>query len=220
MVMVVMVMVMVVKRQTAKTDILLRSDHAPSPPLPIPHCQSCAQSPLQLYDGGHILQAQRHLRALLDQLVHIGEGLRRLSPIGVDGLPKGGLDVLQDVCDLALFPRRKHEDQRRSHANAQLVLQTAELLKRNDAAPNVLPQCGRHDAAPHNNLIFGHGKGDPWQTPPVFGQDVLRIVVVMVMVVMVVMGGGGGGGGNGDGNGGNGGDGGDGDGNGGQAADR
>ena len=206
----VMVMVMVVKRQTAKTDILLRSDHAPSPPLPIPHCQSCAQSPLQLYDGGHILQAQRHLRALLDQLVHIGEGLRRLSPIGVDGLPKGGLDVLQDVCDLALFPRRKHEDQRRSHVNAQLVLKTPELLKRNDAAPNVL----------HNNLIFGHGKGDPWQTPPVFGQDVLRIVVVMVMVVMVVMGGGGGGGGNGDGNGGNGGDGGDGDGNGGQAADR
>ena len=47
---------------------------------------------------------------------------------------------------------------------------------------------------------------------PLFGQNVLRIVVVTVMVVMVVMGGGGGG--NGDGNGGNGGDGGNGDGNG------
>ena len=35
MVMVVMVMVMVVKRQTANTDILVRSDHAPNPPLPV-----------------------------------------------------------------------------------------------------------------------------------------------------------------------------------------
>ena len=42
---------------------------------------------------------------------------------------------------------------------------------------------------------------------PLFGQNVLRIVVVTVMVVMVVMGGGGG---NGDGNGGDGGGGGDG----------
>ena len=157
--------------------------------------------------GGHILQNNRHPRAVLDQLVHTGV---------VDGLPKrwwpvhDPLDVLQDAFDLGPSPRRKHEDQRRSHVNAQLVLKTPELLKLNHAAPHVFL----------NNLTFGHGKGDPWQTPPVFGQDVLRIVVVMVMVVMVVMGGGGGGGGNGDGNGGNGGDGGDGDGNGGQAADR
>ena len=175
---------------------------------------------MQIVRADHALQPQQHLRGILDQLVHIGEGFSRLSPIGVDGLAKGGLDVLQDVCGLALMTRRKHLDHRRSHVNAQLVFQTAELLKRNDAAPNVLPQCGRHDAAPHNNLIVGHGKGDPWKTPPAFVQDVLRIVVVMVMVVMVVMGGGGGGGGNADGNGGNGGDGGDGDGNGGQAAYR
>ena len=69
-------------------------------------------------------------------------------------------------------------------------------------------------------MPWGEGRGhmlrqaSAW--PPLFGQNVLRIVVVTVMVVMVVMGGGGGGGGggNGDGNGGNGGDGGNGDGNG------
>ena len=72
--------------------------------------------------------------------------------------------------------------------------------------------CDAGQAAGHRHMLR---QASAWS--PLFGQNVLRIVVVTVMVVMVVLGGGGG---NGDGNGGDGGDGGDGDGNGGQAAYR
>ena len=140
---------MVLKRQTADGDGDGGDGDRP-PRLK----KFCAHSPLRSSDraplsdraptrfttshpqhiGGHILQPQRHLRALRDQLVRIGEGRRLLSP---HPGPKGALDVPRDGCDLAQSPRRKHEDQRRSHVHAQLFLKTPERLKRNDAAAHV-----------------------------------------------------------------------------------
>ena len=73
MVAVVMVMVMVVKRQTAKTEIL-----RPQYKVILRHCLS-DRAP-------QIVGADHALRALdLDQFVHLGEGLRLHSRIGVDG---------------------------------------------------------------------------------------------------------------------------------------
>ena len=75
MVVVVMVMVMVVKRQTAKTEILrpFRLQYK----VILRHCLS-DRAP-------QIVGADHALRALLDQFVHLGEGLRLHSRIGVDG---------------------------------------------------------------------------------------------------------------------------------------
>ena len=150
MVMVVMVMVMVVKRQTAKTEIL----------RPFPRAQyevilrHALSAPAQIVRPDHALQPQRHLRGILDQLVHILDQLVHIGEGAWPKVPKGGLDDPQDGGALALFPTRKHEDLRRSHVSAQLVLKTLELL---DAAPRTLELL--EQVAPRTSPVFcGHDK--------------------------------------------------------------